>query len=468
MHPPPGQSLYSADSPLCSAWTVSGIAVRHAATLGLNLQNEDKNIADSSKEVRYRVWWALSSTERMLAVMTGRPTSFLDADCSTPLPLPLEGDSLVKGSRRSGVSTAAAESLRRYSSQESRDSDPPASLSEQSTRISGTSSKPDNEVGGAVAPSDALYFLCHTKLSILTNAVLNRLYRAGTLKQTWADIQARIAKLDDRLERWRQGLPSVFDFTKKQRDQQFIRQRMCLGFFYYNTRTIINRPCLCRVDRRIPQESGKAKEFNRTAAARCVHAARDLMDMLPNVPNAVGLYRVSPWWCLVHNIVQASTVLMLELSFRADHMPNEADNILEAAKKAVYWLRSMSDDNVAARRAWRLCDDLLHKVARRIGRSADNMPDGVLPPSADYTSQNTATDPAQPESPSNYNRGPDLTRPSQVYSAYDEFLAPLPSPNFSSIFPVMDQTDTNMYPGAPGDLDYPFADGEQQWDGDEL
>jgi len=401
--------------------------------------------------------------------MTGRPTSFLDADCSTPLPLPLEKDSLVKGSRRSGISTAAAESLRRYSSQESWDSDPPASLSEKSTSHPGSSSRqPNNEVGGAVAPSEALFFLCHTKLSILTNAVLTRLYRAGTSKQTWAEIQARIAKLDDRLERWRQGLPSIFDFTKKQRDQHFIRQRICLGFFYYNTRTIINRPCLCRVDRRIPQESGKAKEFNRTAAARCVHAARDLMNMLPNVPNAVGLYRVSPWWCLVHHIVQASTVLMLELSFRADHMPNEADDILEAAKKAVYWLRSMSDDNVAARRAWRLCDDLLHKVAPRIRRSADNMPDGVLPPSADYTSQNTATDPAQPESPSNYNRGPDLTRPSQVYSAYDEFLAPLSSPNLSSMFPVMDQTDTNIYPGAPGDLDYSFADEEQQWEGDEL
>jgi len=404
----------------------------------------------------------------MLAVMTGRPTSFLDADCSTPLPLPLEKDSLVKGSRRSGVSTAAAESLRRYSSQESWDSDPRPSLSEKSTGHPGTSSRqPDNEGGGAVAPSEALFFLCHTKLSILTNTVLNRLYRAGTSKQTWAEIQGGIAKLDDKLERWRQGLPSIFDFTKKQRDQQFIRQRICLGFFYYNTRTIINRPCLCRVDRRIPQESGKAMEFNRTAAARCVHAARDLMNMLPNVPNVVGLYRVSPWWCLVHHIVQASTVLMLELSFRADHMPNEADDILEAAKKAVYWLRSMSDDNVAAPRAWRLCDDLLHKVAPRIGRSADNMPDGVLPPAADYTSQNTATDPAQPESPSDYNRGADLTRPSQVYSAYDEFLAPLSSPHLSSIFPVMDQMDPNMYSGTPGDLDYSFADGEQQWDADE-
>lgn len=405
----------------------------------------------------------------MLAVMTGRPTSFLDADCSTPLPLPLEKDSLAKGSRSSGVVTAAAESLRRYSSQESWDSDSPASLSEKSTSHLGTSSRqPDNEAGGAVAPSEALFFLYHTKLSILTNTVLNRLYRAGTSKQTWAEIQGRIAKLDAKLERWRQNLPSIFDFTKKQRDQQFIRQRICLGFFYYNTRTIINRPCLCRVDRKIPQESGKAKEFNRIAAARCVHAAQDLMDLLPNVPNAVGLYRVSPWWCLVHHIVQASTVLMLELSFRADHMPNEADDILKAAKKAVYWLRNMSDDNVAARRAWRLCDDLLRKVAPRVGREADTMPDGVLPPSADYTSQSTSMDPAQPGSPSNYNRGPDLTRPSQLYSAYDEYLAPLSSPNLSSMFPVMDQTDTNMYTGVPGDLNYSYADGDQRWGGDRL
>jgi len=448
---------------------MSGIAIRHAATLGLNLQNEDKNITDSSKEVRYRVWWALCSTERMLAVMTGRPTSFLDADCSTPLPLPVEEDSLVKGTRRAGASTAAAQSLRRYSSQESRDSDPPAALSEESASNPGTSSrKLDNEVGGAVPPSDALFFLCHIKLSILTNTVLNRLYRAGTSKQTWAEIQGRIAKLDAKLERWRQSLLPIFDFTKKHRDQQFIRQRICLGFFYYNTRTIINRPCLCRVDRRIPQESGKSMEFNRTAAARCVHAARDLIDMLPNEPNAVGLDRVSPWWCLVHHLVQATTVLMLELSFRADHMPNEADDILEAAKKGIYWLRSMSEDNVAARRAWRLCAGLLPKVAPKIGRHADNLPDGIPPPAADYNSRNITTDPAQPGSPSNYTTGPGLTRPSQVYSAYDEFLGRGSPPNFSSIFPPMDQTDTNMYPSAPGDLDYSFVDGEQQWDGDEL
>lgn len=189
--------------------------------------------------------------------------------------------------------------------------------------------------------------------------------------------------------------------------------------------------------------------------------------MLPDAPDAVGLYRVSPWWCLVHHLVQATTVLMLELSFRADHMPNEADDILEAAKKGILWLRSMSEDNVAARRAWRLCEGLLRKVAPKIGRDAENLPDGVLPPSADFRSQDTSANPTQPGSPSDYNRGPGLMRPSQVYSAYDEFLPPLSSPRFSSTFPAMDQMDTGLYPGAPEDLDFSFADEEQHWDAEE-
>ena len=447
--------------------------------MGLNLQNEDKSIAESSKEIRYRVWWALCSTERMLAVMTGRPTSFLDAECSTPLPLPIEEDALTGGLGGSGIVTA--ESLRRYSSQESKESDPSASVLDNSPKASSTvgtlPQQSDGDAGAAVPPSDALFFLCHTKLSVLTNVVVNRLYRASASKQTWAETQSRIAKLDAKLERWRRSLPAIFDFTKKQREQQFIRQRMFLGFFYYNTRTIINRPCLCRVDRRIPHESGKAREFNRTAAARCVHAARDLVAMLPREPNVVGLYRVSPWWCLVHHLVQATTVLMLELSFRAYHTSNEAEEIFEAAKKAVNWLRSMSEDNIAARRAWTLCGDLLRKVAPNVGQNANDLPDGVAGSDARFMSQDTSMEagpskyPAQPSTPSYYDRGHGLTLPSQTDSAYDEFLtydttaAPFSLPQFSSIFPSMNQMEA-MLSSASANLDGSFADAEQQWDVD--
>lgn len=466
------------------AWAVSGIAIRQAATLGLNLRNEDKKILSPSKEIRYRVWWALCSTERMLGVMTGRRSSVLEADCSTPLPVPIDEESLPKGHGQPGVDGTVLRDLTLHPSQGSREFDLPSTTSASPSKYSDDvveKSPPSSQhsSSGSVAPNDALFFLCHTKLSIVTTAVLSQLYSASASNRSWADTQDSIAKLDAEVEHWRQSLPHPFDFTKKQREQHFIRQRISLGFFYYSTKTIINRPCLCVVERRIPHESGEAKDFNRVAAARCVHAARDLMEMLPNEPNAIGLYRVSPWWCLVHHLVQAATVLMIELSFRAHHMPNEADEILEAAKKAVYWLRSMAEDNIAAFRAWRLCNHLLRKLALKVGRDATDLPDNVPGGGAKFGLSNAA----QSVSPSNlpaqvgpqgyYAGGPsdELPLPLEMYSTYDEFLtggtASMPSfpRQYSSMFPSTTQMEGMM--SGQDNIDGPFAE-QEQWDVDDL
>ena len=225
-----------------------------------------------------------------------------------------------------------------------------------------------------MSPNDASCFLLHVKLSILTNNVMAGLYRAGTSTETWAQVQSKITSFNSKLLEWLQDLPAAFDFTEEQGNPKFLRHRLYLGFAYYSTRTIINRPALCRIDHKIPSESDQAKDFNRSTAARCVHSAKAVLEMLPTVPNAVALYQVAPWWCLVHHLVQASTVLMLELSFRADHMPNEAEEILEAAKKAMRWLSAMSEESVAARRAWKLCDGMLRKVAPKVGRTVDDIP----------------------------------------------------------------------------------------------
>lgn len=117
------------------------------------------------------------------------------------------------------------------------------------------------------------------------------------------------------------------------------------------------------MDERIINASEKAKDFNRTTAAACVHAALDMVDLLPDEPNVVGLYELAPWWCLVHHIVQAATILMLELSFRSDHLPQNEENILNSATKAVLLLRSMSEEDLSAYRAWKLCDVMLRKIA---------------------------------------------------------------------------------------------------------
>lgn len=57
--------------------------------------------------------------------------------------------------------------------------------------------------------------------------------------------------------------------------------------------------------------------------------------MLPDEPNGIGLNRIGPWWCVVHYLVQATVVLLLELFLRVDHMPEEADNIFDATRKAI-------------------------------------------------------------------------------------------------------------------------------------
>ena len=466
---------------LARAWTLSGISIRYATTLGLNLRNVDRNSTDYSRESRYRIWWALCSTERMLAVMTGRSTSFLDVDCSTPLPLPVDLSNLTENLGGANVANIAVEDPRRYWGQESMKLAPALQTSDnyraapitvgQSSRLT------TGDEGTAFAPSDALFFLCSTKLSIITNTVLNRLFRANTSMQTWAEVQSRIAQLDSQLESWRQSLPSVFDITKKQRERQFIRQRICLGFFYYSTRMIIDRPCLCRVDRRITNQSDKARDFNRVTAARCVHAARDLIEMLPDEPNVIGLYRVSPWWCLVHHLVQATAILMLELSFRAEHMPNEAEEILDAAKKAVSWLRSMSTDNLAARRAWTMCDNLLRQVAPKVGRNADDLPDGVQNFGADPTLQDPPIEdesskyPVRPTVPYQQS-GQNSTLLPHVYSAYDEFVrdsatsSQSPAEQFGSIFTTTNEMDA-VLSGGPDGFDSSLADEEPHWHFDE-
>ena len=437
---------------------MSGIAIRQASTLGLNLRNDSKDVSETSKEIRYRVWWALCSLERILAVMTGRPTSLSEADCTAPTPLPLEEESFSGDNAPSPQNLVL---LRRFSGQQSRQNDGESSTPSSTGNSSklkmspaDSSSPVSQERKQVVPPSNALFFKYHTNLSNFTNEVLNRLYRADAMSKSWADIQSTIATLNSKIEKWRAELPSVFDFTKRQRDQQFKRQRMSLGFFYYSTLTIINRPCLCRIDRKIPHQSGKAKDFNRETAMKCVHAARDMLEMLPQEPNAVGLFKVTPWWCLVHYLMQAATVLMLELSFGATHMPNEIEEIFDSARKATDWLRSLSEEDEAAKRAWSLCDEMLRKLAPKVGKSPDE--------ASNYRDvshhQGHGANPAQGMDTTQFTQGavtssiylPQHCYASSgpfhppMYSSYDQFFSYGQVPAISASGPYND-----MFPTAP-------------------
>ncbi len=375
------------------------MAIRASIALGINMRNESTSTPDTSKEIRYRVWWALYTLEHLLSIMTGRPTSILDNGCTAPLPVPIEEESFQTENAMQllGSEMQKGRMFPSISSRSPSSSTPSSSQSRQPSKPSGSPATPLPKFEWAknIAPNQSLFFLHYIHLMRIAQDILGKLYTLASLDDTWSETQITIEGLDNEIANWRANLPPVFDFGKNQRDQTFLRQRIGLGLGYYGTRITINRPCLCRLDRKIPNQSDKSNNFNRNAAATCVSLARDMLDMIPDEPNPVALYKATPWWCVLHYLMQAASVLMLELSFRAHHMPEDAENILQSAKKAVRWLHNMGEENLAARRAWGMCDALIREVAPKIGRSVDDLP--VMPPGVDRSAFAPIGGPMMPE-----------------------------------------------------------------------
>src|SRR4029077_9062770 len=113
-------------------------------------------------------------------------------------------------------------------------------------------------------------------------------------------------------------------------------QRMSLGFVFYGTKIAITWPCLRRLETQ--SEGSGPYDFCSKTAAECVEAASQMLGLLPDRPDAVLLNQISPWWCILHYFMQAMTVLLLELSFRAQHAPKKVVSISQMAKKAIEWL----------------------------------------------------------------------------------------------------------------------------------
>ena len=365
------------------AWCLTGLAIRAASGLGMNMRNDSAELSNDLKEVRYRVWWSLYTLEHRLCDMTGRVNCILDDHCTCPLPVPIPEEDFDTPLGRKLLSKEHQQGDRAPASNAHT---PPAPSGSGSSSRSGFNTKPEVSRSPSAAqsettldwakdvrPNTGLYFLHLVQISRLMQLAIHRLYSPTAIQARWADMQSRIGELNDQLETWYRKLPAAFDFRRNQRDKDFIEARLSLGFSYHGVKMIIHRPCLCRLDRKLPAQSARSHEFNHVAAITCVTSAQDQLALIPDVPNAVGFLKVGPWATILHNLVQSVTVLMLEISFRAHHMPEQADDILESAKKAIRWLHALGDHDLAAARAWRLSITMLHEAATKIGRDVDDM-----------------------------------------------------------------------------------------------
>jgi hypothetical protein len=209
---------------------------------------------------------------------------------------------------------------------------------------------------------------------IIYRANLNYMF----INKVLINLQTTISTMDGRLTQWLLELPTVFNWTRPQKDKTYGRERLLLGLQFLNLQMLINRPGLCRVDERIPNESKSSIEANSKFASACLDAARATVRLLPDEPNVIGLFNYGPWWSALHFFCSATSVFLIELAYGNLHAPNDSGEILDDAKKAVKWIQAMTEGSLAVKRAWQSMNLILSLVAPRVGGDTRDMPQHPL------------------------------------------------------------------------------------------
>lgn len=350
------------------SWTFIGIALRIGYALGLHIRND---IASSAvtKEVLSRIWWGHYSLETHLAIMTGRPSIGFYKICTVPLPLPISTSDIEESiieSRFGHQRTMSISFLTQNSTASSADS--LGSPAQTSSDYGTFESEPTNS---------GSYLKQFIQLGEIAQDALKLYTRSSG--ESWQAIQGTIVRLGEEIDVWATSLPNGLDFDKRGTvaGHKYEREKNALEIYFHGTRILITRPCLCRLDRRTMSQSARLSEFNERVALNCVESAKSIARLLPNRQdlNALRLYESTPWWSIVHMIMQSLTVLLIEITNEADHSSYDVHEVLPSLKKLVRWLRAMEPKNAMAKRGYANVMELLRASISRIqnvsGQSAD-------------------------------------------------------------------------------------------------
>ena len=364
---------------LSRSWRINGVAIRSAVAMGLNLRSESQSVPQFSKEVRYRLWWALFMLDTVLCEMTGRPLSIGEIFCTTPLPVPFREEDfwnervvqlITSQETRGGFFTSLLSDSTLTPPQDgvSQNNSAQLGLSQVNRKErtpQGTAESQTPSTG--LAPNTSLCFLHAVYLAHLLREAINTLYAPRATRQSCREIETTISMFNDHADDWLSHLPAEFQFATPNTNatQRFAQQRASLALRFYATKLIITQPSL-----RLSKSSMEPRSqgtFSDNLATICVQAACQMLDLLPEKPDGSWLYGIAPWWCILHNIMQSITVLLVEL-FTCTHLGTpKAIGLIQRVKKATRWLNEMSAKDPSSQRAWLVCMDILSRHGSKFG-----------------------------------------------------------------------------------------------------
>jgi hypothetical protein len=331
-----------------------GYTIRHAIALGLHLGVAD--VVDlAQQQVRSRTWWSLYSLEQLLSDFVGRPTSIPASEVAIPLELANPAGSLLD---IPPLPTTTRQVL---------PGQPPAYV---------------DPLTGILSASHQ-YFVWHVRLTVLGHRIRSSLYSSGLAKETWSDVQQGIRELDQDLNQWSADLPEGLRLPQwidmQSHEQggvgasssgaggaQFL-DRFEMALSYQSSRMILFRPCLRHLAGVTSGASALSQSFDQDAAVSCVTAARCMLALLPPDASTGHSSRMLPWWTLLHYLNQAGAVLILELCLKAEHMPTQAEELLDEISRMMEWLAEMAADSLSAWRSWHIFRRLSVQAAAGVG-----------------------------------------------------------------------------------------------------
>ena len=442
------------------AWNISALAVRSAQALGLHLRDVSSSVSAETKEFNAYNWFALMTLESMLTLITGRPTMIYARDCSVAIPIHAEGSF-------PSAAIPPPEPSHQESTFETKHYASSPDMSESEGEVS-----PDRTMRHYTTRAAATYFVHYAEICLLAKEVVSELYQPGIRTRQRPEIQSTIDQFDKRLCEWKDGVNPPFDVASPSLDPETESCRVALRILFYSTRTVINRPCLCRIDDRTRDHPSSATWKSINSAGKCVESARAVLNLILHKPDSITLREGTMWWMLLHHHKRALTVLLLELAFRAEHTPSEAGEIIAEAKAAVSWLHHLGDSSPDARRTYLHISKLLRLAVGKVGGDTSDMTTSSeeeatpayrgqqQPPLAGYSSagQNVLAPGGQH---GERNRGEqwqyyaDLT----AYNGLDEFGFLRAEGGMGSLFPTSSEMD-RMIEGRQRE-DYDMEDASQ-------
>jgi hypothetical protein len=307
--------------------------------------------------------------DTVLCVMKGRPPTINDTFCTTPLPIPYrEGDFTAESivqliadqtPRNKLIGSLLPLKEDTSSGSETSTDHPPASLG--STKCEEKEIKQVAQFKtDAHATNIPFYFLYAVDLTIIMRETIKTLYAPGAATQSWLEMETTISNLKHAADSWLSCLPEEFHFNKSDSGRPFAPQRTSLAFLFYATKLLISQPCHSRLAYEAPS-TAFPRALCDNVAAICVQVAGQIVELLPNKPEISWIYTVSPWWCVLHYVMQSTTILLVELFTHTQPRTPKATVLMKNIQKAILWLREMSKNDPSSQRAWLLCMDIISR-----------------------------------------------------------------------------------------------------------